>query len=174
MSGEASLTEEPAGVRWPLVLGVVTAVIAAVTIIALILTLSDATRNRDSADEARQQSYEAMILARSLDASIGQSEAFLGRFVISGDKELGRLYFDNWRRAGTQLDALDRTVAYPKTQLLIDRLRRAYLARGDELAAVALRTTYEQNPAALSRYYQAGKSPSLREIDTLLDGIIEQ
>jgi len=56
---------------------------------------------------ARQRSYEAMILARSLDASIGQSEAFLGRFVISGDKDLGRIYFDDWRRAGTLLDALD-------------------------------------------------------------------
>jgi signal transduction histidine kinase/CheY-like chemotaxis protein len=172
MSGEADLTETSYGVRWPFVFGVVGAVLGAITILALVFAVSDATRSRDDALEARQQSYEAMILARSLDASIGQSEAFLGRFVISGDKDLGRLYFDDWRRAGTLLDALDRTSQNPKTQLLIDKLRLIYRTRGEELAAIALRTTYEQNPAALSRYYQAGKSPTLRQISALLDAII--
>jgi len=174
MSGSADFVEPQRGVRWPLILGVAAALAAAVTIIALVLMLSEATHSRDTATLARQKSYEAMILARSLDASIGQSEAFLGRFVISGDKDLGRIYFDDWRRAGTLLDALDRTIDAPATQVLIDRLRRVYLDRGQELSAIALRTNYKQNPAALSRYYMAGKSPSVREIDTLLEQVIER
>jgi signal transduction histidine kinase/ActR/RegA family two-component response regulator len=174
MSGVGDQTESGRGIRWPFVFGVVGAVLGAMTIVALVFAISDATRSRDNALEARQQSYEAMILARTLDASIGQSEAFLGRFVISGDKDLGRLYFDDWRRAGTLLDALDRTSQNPKTQPLIDKLRQTYRTRGDELAAIALRTTYEQNPAALSRYYQAGKSPTLAQIDGLLDQIIDE
>lgn len=173
MSGVSDQDEPSREIRWPFVLGVSGAIFGAMVIVALIFSLRDATRNRDIAEDAQQRSYEAMILARSLDASIGQAEAFLGRFVISGDKDLGRLYFDDWRRAGTQLDALDRMVDDPGTQTMIDQLRTAYRVRGEELAATALRTTYDQNPAALSRYYQAGKSPSLKQISTLLDSIID-
>ena len=173
MAGAPNTEMRSAGVRWALVFGIAAAVSAAVTIIALIFTLNAATRFRDTALDSQQRSYEVMILARSLDASIGQAEAFLGRFVISGDKDLGRIYFDDWRRAGTQLDALDRAIQDPKSQVLIDRLRAAYNQRGDELAAVALRTNYKQNDAALSRYYQVGKARSLARIDTLLEAIID-
>ncbi len=158
--------------RWRLMLGIVIALVGAATIIALVLVLGAATKDRDDALGSRQQSYEAMILARSLDASIGQAEAFLGRFVISGDKDLGRQYLDDWRRAGTQIDALDQMIVDTRTQALIDRLRTAYDVRGKELSAIALRTNYGQNPAALSKYYLAGKSPSLGEIDSLLESVI--
>ena len=173
MVGGIESEKQSVGVRWALVFGIAAAVSAAVTIIALIFTLNNATRFRDTALDSQQRSYEVMILARSLDASIGQAEAFLGRFVISGDKDLGRIYFDDWRRAGTQLDALDRVIDDPKSQVLIDRLRIAYNQRGDELAAVALRTNYKQNDAALSRYYQVGKARSLARIDTFLEAIID-
>ena len=159
--------------RWRLMLGIVIALAGAATIVALVLVLGAATRDRDDALGSRQQSYEAMILARSLDASIGQAEAFLGRFVISGDKVLGRQYLDDWRRAGTQIDALDQMIVDPRTQALIDRLKTAYDVRGKELSAIALRTNYGQNPAALSKYYEAGKSKSLGEIDGLLEAVIE-
>ena len=172
MAGAPDSEMKSASVRWALVFGIAAAISAAVTIIALIFTLNAATRFRDTALDSQQRSYEVMILARSLDASIGQAEAFLGRFVISGDKDLGRIYFDDWRRAGTQLDALDKAIQDPKSQVLIDRLREAYNQRGDELAAVALRTNYKQNDAALSRYYQVGKARSLARIDRLLEAII--
>ncbi len=159
--------------RWRLWLGILLALLAAATIVALVLMLGAATKDRDDALGSRQQSYEAMILARSLDASIGQAEAFLGRFVISGDKDLGRQYLDDWRRAGTQMDALDQMATARETKRLIRQLRNAYAARGAELSAIALRTNYGQNPAALSKYYQAGKSPTLGQIDSLLEAVIE-
>jgi signal transduction histidine kinase/CheY-like chemotaxis protein len=169
MDGESEFDGRP---RWRLMLGVIIALAAAATIVALVLMLGTATKDRDTALDSRRQSYEAMILARSLDASVGQAEAFLGRFVISGDKDLGRQYLDNWRRAGTQIDALDQMIIDPRTQALIEQLRAAYAVRGKELSAIALRTNYGQNPAALSKYYLAGKSPSLLEIDRLLEDVI--
>jgi signal transduction histidine kinase/CheY-like chemotaxis protein len=169
MDGESEIEGGP---RWRLWLGVLLAFSAAATIVALVLMLGTATKDRDTALDSRQQSYEAMILARSLDASVGQAEAFLGRFVISGDKDLGRQYLDDWRRAGTQIDALDQMIIAPKTKQLIAQLRTAYAARGKELSAIALRTNYGQNPAALSKYYLAGKSPTLGQIDGLLEAVI--
>ena len=169
MDGETETDGRP---RWRLMLGIVLALAAAATIVALVLMLGTATKDRDTALDSRRESYEAMILARSLDASVGQAEAFLGRFVISGDKDLGRQYLDDWRRAGTQIDALDKMIEDPKTQALIGQLRTAYDVRGKELSAIALRTNYGQNPAALSKYYLAGKSPSLGQIDNLLEAVI--
>jgi signal transduction histidine kinase len=169
MDGEIEIEGRP---RWRLMLGILLALAGAATIVALVLMLGAATKDRDTALDSRRESYEAMILARSLDASVGQAEAFLGRFVISGDKDLGRQYLDDWRRAGTQLDALDKMIEAPKTQNLINQLRTAYDVRGKELSAIALRTNSGQNPGALWKYYQAGKSPSLGEIDRLLEAVI--
>ena len=169
MDGEIEIEGLP---RWRLMLGILLALAGGATIFALVLMLGAATRDRDTALGSQQKSYEAMILARSLDASIGQAEAFLGRFVISGEKDLGRQYLDDWRRAGTQIDALDQMITAPKTKRLIGQLRTAYAERGKELSAIALRTNYGQNPAALSKYYLAGKSPTLGQIDRLLEAVI--
>ena len=169
MDGDIEIEGLP---RWRLMLGTLLALAGGATIFALVLMLGAATRDRDTALGSQQKSYEAMILARSLDASIGQAEAFLGRFVISGEKDLGRQYLDDWRRAGTQIDALDQMITAPKTKRLIGQLRTAYAERGKELSAIALRTNYGQNPAALSKYYLAGKSPTLGQIDRLLEAVI--
>ena len=169
MDGDIEIEGLP---RWRLILGTLLALAGGATIFALVLMLGAATRDRDTALGSQQKSYEAMILARSLDASIGQAEAFLGRFVISGEKDLGRQYLDDWRRAGTQIDALDQMITAPKTKRLIGQLRTAYAERGKELSAIALRTNYGQNPAALSKYYLAGKSPTLGQIDRLLEAVI--
>ncbi len=142
--------------------------------IALVVVLNVSIRQRDAAIARQQSSYEVMILARQLDASIGESEAMLGRFVISGkdEKRFGRLYFDGWRRAAAEIEALDRAVSDPPTQRLINQLREVYNARGQELADVALRTNYGQNPQALSLFYDAGRSASVAQISRLLDAIV--
>ncbi|MFM9976723.1 MAG: ATP-binding protein [Sphingomonadaceae bacterium] len=158
-------------VRWWVVGGIAGAVIVFATIAALVFTWRDATRERDAALGWQRQSYEVMVLSRTLDASIGKSEASLGRFVVSGDKAVGRLFVDQWAQAGTLLDRLDRQITDPRTQRLIDALREAYGARGTELTDIALRTNYEQNAQALSKYYTAGRSDSLRRITQLLDRV---
>jgi signal transduction histidine kinase len=157
-------------------LAIAAGTIAALIVVALVVVLNITIRERDAAIARQQTSYEVMILARQLDASIGESEAVLGRFVISGKKDggtFGRLYYDLWRRAGAEIEALDKAVSDPPTQALIDQLRKTYADRGQELAAVALRTNYGQNPQALSLFYSAGRSANVARISSLLDAIVD-
>ncbi|WP_307089531.1 ATP-binding protein [Sphingomonas faeni] len=152
---------------------VVMGLLGTAVLVALIVTLGHANRQRDRALELQAHSYDVMILARTLSGTIARSEASLGRYVISGDKQLGQLYFDEWLLAGTQIDRLDRiTNDNPGQQPRVDRLRAAYDSRGRELSLTALNTSFGKNGQAFARYYQARKSPTLAEINTTLDTLI--
>ena len=151
------------------------ALLGTVVLIALILTLGSANRQRDAALRRQVHSYDVMILARTLSGTIARAEATLGRYVISGDRQLGQLYVDDWQQAGGELDRLDQiTHDNHEQQLRIDRLRTAYVTRGNELSLIALSTNYKLNRQALARYYQARQAPSLTEIDAQLDQIIDR
>ena len=151
---------------------VVIVLAAIVSLAALVLTLSNANRQRDAALDAQRRSYNVMVLTRTLSGSIARAEASLGRYVISGDRALGQLYSDEWESAGAQLDRLDRiTGADAVQQRRIDALRAAYLKRGEKLDLIALATRYGRNAQALARYYAARRAPALEEIARQLDGI---
>ena len=173
MRSEARTAAQGGGARWRIAMLVVMGLLGAAVLVALIVTLGHANRQRDRALELQAHSYDVMILARTLSGTIARSEASLGRYVISGDKQLGQLYFDEWLLAGTQIDRLDRiTNDNPAQQPRVDRLRAAYDSRGRELSLTALNTSYGKNGQALARYYQARKSPTLAEINTTLDTLI--
>src|ERR1700712_3135985 len=106
---------------------VLSGILAIGVVAALIVALATATRQRDAALGWQQHSYEVMILARELDATMAKSEATLGRFVISGNKDVGRTYFDAWRRAGTLLDKLtSETSDRPEQRAMIAALRESF------------------------------------------------
>ncbi len=157
--------------RWGAILLALLALAGAGVVATLAYSTVSTTTNRDSAVEAQQHSYEVMILARDLDATLASAEATLGRLVISGDKRIGQTYAESWRRAGMLLDRLAQQSGANR-RLQVGALRRAYEARGAELGAVALRTTYRQNDAALSQYYEAGKSPTLARLKDGVDALI--
>ena len=160
---------------WRTITLVVVALLGVAVLVALVTTLGEANRQRDRALELQSHSYDVMVLGRTLSATIARSEASLGRYVISGDKQLGRLYFDDWRLAGDQIGRLDElTWDSREQQQRIERLRIAYRTRGDELSLTALSTTYGKNNQALSRYYAARKAPALAEMDDLLEEIIRR
>jgi signal transduction histidine kinase/CheY-like chemotaxis protein len=143
-------------------------------VVALIVILSDTTAQRDRALKAQSHSYDVMILARTLSGTIAHAEAALGRYVMSRDQLVGREYYDEWSSAGNQIDRLDAlTNDNPMQQHLIDQLRATYEARGQELAVTALSTSYKKDSQAYSRFYAAGKSATLRDIDRQLDAIID-
>ncbi|TCP72338.1 phospho-acceptor domain-containing protein [Sphingomonas sp. PP-CE-1G-424] len=170
---EVETAAQRGGERWRVAMLVAMGLLGAAVLVALIVTLGNANRQRDRALELQAHSYDVMILARTLSGTIAQSEASLGRYVISGDKQLGQLYFDEWLLAGTQIDRLDRiTNDNPEQQSRVDRLRAAYDSRGQELSMTALNTSYGKNGQALARYYQSRKSPTLAEINTTLDTLI--
>ena len=150
------------------------AVVGVVVAASLFLILSDATHQRDRALALQSHSYDVMILTRTLSGTMARAEAALGRYVISGDQLLGRQYYEQWEDAGQQIDRLERTTADNPTQKrAIDRLRRAYRERGEELSVTALSTSYGRNRQAYARYFQLGSSPSLSRIDTELNAITD-
>lgn len=158
---------------WRTITLVVMALLGAAVLVGLIATLSSANRQRDSALRLQAHSYDVMILARTLSSTIARSEASLGRYVISGDKQLGRLYFEEWVLAGTQLNRLERlTFDNPEQRGRIVELRRAYEDRGRELSLTALSTNYGKNSQALARYYQGRNAPTLIAINRTLDLVI--
>ncbi len=160
---------------WRIVALVALALLGAGVLAALIVSQSEANRQRDRALALQTHSYQVMILARTLSGTIARSEASLGRYVISGDRQLGQLYYAQWQQAGEQLDLLDRlTDDNGEQQPRIDALRRAYQARGEELSLTALSTAYKRNDQALARYYQARKAASLQTIDATLDRITDR
>src|SRR3569832_1958024 len=174
MSGNEADAAPSGGLRskWRTIMLVVTAALGAFVLIALVITVGNANREREHALQLQRHSYEVMILARTLSGTIAQSEASLGRYVISADAGLGQLYFDQWKQAGDQIDRLDQiTDDNPTLQRPIDALRVAFKSRGDELATIALSTRYKQ-PQALSRYYAARQAPALAQINRLLETII--
>ncbi len=174
MDGEAGeFAPLRGGAPWRTITLVAMAILGAVTLAALILTVGGANRQRDRALVAQGRSYDVMIVARTLAGTIARSEASLGRYVTSGDRSLGQLYFDQWRSAATQIAYLDRlTTGDPAQQRRIDALRRAYGDRGEELSLIALSTRYAKNAQALALYYKARDASSLRLIDRSLARII--
>ncbi|MGN6374746.1 MAG: ATP-binding protein, partial [Sphingomonas sp.] len=176
MSGEDREQEAAPGLiarHWRTTMLVVTAVLGFAVLAGLIATLSAADRQRNRALQLQAHSYEVMIEASNLAGTMANAEASLGRYVISGDKQLGQIFSDQWNRAGDQLDQLDRSItAGTEQQKRIDSLRNAYAERGQELALTALNTTYRQNNQALARYYKARSSDSLKQINKLLTAII--
>jgi len=155
------------------ILLVLMGVFGVAVLFGLIVTLGEANRQRDRAIRLQSHSYDIMVLARTLDGTIAQAEASLGRFVISGDKQLGRLYSDNWRLAGNQIDRLTRLASWNDSQIpRLARLRDAYQQRGEELSLIARSTNYGKNSQALSLYYRAREAPSLEAIGRVLEEVI--
>ena len=169
--GEAS-DEDTSRSIWRTITLVVVAALGVFVLVALILTLGDANRQRDRALKLQTHSYEVMILSANLSGTIARAEASLGRYVISADTNLGQTYSADWQLAGQQLARLDRiTRDNAEQQALIIPLRRAFDARGADLSTIALNTFYKRNGQAIPLYYKARQSASLSQIDDLLDKI---
>ncbi|WP_456299950.1 ATP-binding protein [Sphingomonas jeddahensis] len=173
------MADEGAGARgglasaWRTITLVVMGVLGVGVLVALILTLGEANKQRNRAVSLQSHSYDVMVLAGRLSGTIARSEASLGRYVISGDQQLGQLYYEDWRRAGDQISRLSKLTRDNEEQhVLIDKLRVAYRARGEQLSLIALSTNYGKNAQALARFYQARESRALDDINQALDSII--
>ena len=141
---------------------------------ALLYFAGTAAQERDEALAEQRRSYEIMTLARRLDASIARSEATLARYVVGMDKDVGRVYQDQWKNASAELEALRLATREDAGQArLLAKLSEAFRTRGAMLSDIALRTNYDQKIAALGKYYQASKDPGLARISTLLDQIVD-
>ncbi|WP_380875169.1 hypothetical protein ACFB49_03620 [Sphingomonas sp. DBB INV C78] len=155
--------------RW---LATATALAAGALLIGLVFLVASSNRQRDAALVRERHSYEVVIVSRALDAALARSEAALGRFVVSSDKQTGALYYDEWRRAGRLLYRLQElTRDDPHQAALGAELQRLYELRGRELAAPASQSNYRKGWEAVGLFYQAGQAVSLSRINEILTEI---
>ncbi|MEY4270319.1 MAG: hypothetical protein RLZZ58_1535 [Pseudomonadota bacterium] len=171
MTDDDRIDREPTANLWAPGLA---ALLLAGLVVALIFQLGQASRARDAALVAQGRSYEIIYLAKSLDASINRAEAALGRFAVGiENKDDGRVFQSEWRRAGATITALERRVRRDPAQMArLTKLKLNFLERGTSLSGVALSANYRQNMAAISKFYAASKSITVNVADRELDAIV--
>lgn len=161
--------------NWRLLLLGALAIAGVLVLGALILIQQRTDRERDSAIALQQHSFEVILRANQLSGGIAAAEAALGRYVVSADRNLGQQYTDQWSRAGEQLQRLRQlTGDNDPQQRQIRALQRAFAERGKELDATALYTTYKRDRDAWGAYYQVRESAARKQVETLLEDIVEQ
>src|SRR5687768_5605744 len=86
------------------------AIVATILLILLVVMVTLSNRARDEALKLERHTYDVMLLARTVDATIARSEAALGRFVLDEERATGTIYYSEWRLAGRQIGQLQRLV----------------------------------------------------------------
>ena len=149
------------------------AIVATILLIGLVVMVTLTNRARDEALAWERHSYDVMLLARTVDATIARSEAALGRYVLDEEDRTGSLYYAEWRRAGRQIQQLQRIADSPEQEARLLRLEELYRTRGRELAAAATRAAAGQDSGGVPLFYQAGRSPTGPALRGLLEEIAQ-
>jgi signal transduction histidine kinase/CheY-like chemotaxis protein len=148
------------------------ALFAAVLLVALIVMVTLSNRSREDALDFERHTYDVMLLTRTVDATIARAEAALGRFVMDEEQSTGTVYYTEWRRAGRQIDELQRQASLDRRQAARVRdLRRLYETRGAELALAANAAGRRTGAESVAYFYQAGRSQTLPALRSQLDQI---
>ena len=157
---------------WRVLAAAFLALTALALLVAVVMMVARSNSARDAALTREQHSWEVMVVTRSLDGSLARAEAALGRYVLSGDRRTGTIYGDEWRLARAQLRQLQRlTGSEPDQQPLVDRLERLLPKREQELSGAVTYANMRKGMDAISLYYRAGESPSVRAISDTLERI---
>jgi len=148
------------------------ALLAAVLLVALIVMVALSNRSREDALDYERHTYDVMLLTRTVDATIARAEAALGRFVMDEQQSTGTVYYTEWRRAGRQIDELQRQASQdPEQAARVRELRRLYNLRGAELALAANAAGRRTGSESVAYFYQAGQSRTLPALRSGLDAI---
>ncbi|MEM8696235.1 MAG: ATP-binding protein [Pseudomonadota bacterium] len=142
---------------------------------ALVYLMIESNNERDAAALSERQSFETIMAARSIEESIAQSEAALGRFIINGDSTPANIYRNERRAANRQIDRLQRIVRdNPEQAERAARLEEFHDAYTRELAAAARLASTGRNFDALSRYNSVTNSQNGVAALGTLEQITEQ
>lgn len=146
--------------------------IAVLAAVAVIQQRTDA--ERDQAIARQQHTFDVIMRANQLSGAIAGAEAALGRYVVSADRKLGQQYGAQWERATEQLTRLRQLTADNGDQRArMIRLKRAFDARGKELANTALYSAYKRHSDAWGSYYQVRSSPARSELEQVLNEVVD-
>jgi signal transduction histidine kinase/CheY-like chemotaxis protein len=137
------------------------ALIAALILLGMVLLVAMSNRARDTALALERQSYDVMLLVRTVDTTISRSEAALGRFVLDENvKTSGAIYSDQWRLAGHQINQLETLVRHnPAQRARIAELKLLFDERGQQLARAARAAAAKQGEGGTAIYYSTSKDP---------------
>lgn len=151
------------------------AVVATILLIALVVMVTITNRDRDRALAWERHTRDVIMLTQAVDATIARSEAALGRFVVDERHDTANLYYTDWRLAGWQIERLRQMVVGDAKQLAyVAQLNALYAQRGQELSIAARAATQKKTGYGLGYYYEAGKSPTLPALRSLLDAIADR
>ena len=154
-----ALRERPSG-TWRGVLASAGALLATLLLVGMLFLVNQSNAARDAALESERQSYDVMLLTRTVDGSVARAEAALGRYVTDELQETGTLYYNQWLLAGQQIRALERlTRNNPQQYDRVAEAKRLFGQRGGELAAAAQAAGAGKGTGGIPFFYQAGKSP---------------
>jgi signal transduction histidine kinase/ActR/RegA family two-component response regulator len=145
-----------------------------IVVLGALITIQQRTDyERDQAIALQQHTFDVILRANQLSAAIASAEAALGRYVVSGDQSLGRQFVDQWGQADDQLVRLKAITAdNPHQQVQITALHRAFEARGKELNATALYSTYRRDRDAWGAYYNVRASNARTQVERHLATIV--
>ena len=154
-------------------LAIALALLASLGLIALTVLVTNSNSQRDAALAAQRESFEIIILTRSLVSQTDRAEAALGRYVVSLKEPLGRLYVDEWRRAGLSIARLRKvTRNNPAQARLAEELQGIYTERGALLSAAALHIRYKQKMQGLRAYHDTGLHPTADKLAATVEQIV--
>jgi signal transduction histidine kinase/ActR/RegA family two-component response regulator len=163
MAGEDmyAMSGERSSGAWRGVVAIGGAALAALLLVALMLMVTSSNRAREQALVSERQSYDVMLLTRTLDGTIARAEAALGRYVLDEKDETGSLYYAEWRQASRIVGQLQRLVRGNQEQSArVEALRRLFEARSGELHPAAVAARAKRGSGGVSLFYQAGMSPT--------------
>ena len=154
-------------------LAIALALLAALGLIALTMLVANSNQQRDEALAAQRKSFEVIILTRSLVSQTNRAEAALGRYVVSLKDPPGRLFVDEWRRAGLSIARLRQVTRDDTVQArLAERLQSIYSERGALLSAAALHIRYKQKMQGLRAYHDTGLHPTTNALAATVEQIV--
>jgi signal transduction histidine kinase/CheY-like chemotaxis protein len=158
---------------WRMVLLGVLALVGTGVLVILLNLQATTDRERDAALDRQARTYEVIIRAGQLSASIADAEASLGRYVVSGDAAVGRQFADKWAQASEHLNRLAiQTAGDPLQQGRIKKLRDAFATRAKELGDTAGYTVHKRNRDALGSYYQNSATLARAETELALRELV--
>ncbi len=159
---------------WRTALMIVVALLGTGVLILLLINLRAADVQRQAAFARQSDSYEILVLTQCFGAASASAEAMLSRYVVAGEPGLSQNYATDWDDAGDKLSGLERRLrGNPEQAAHVARLRRAYNARGAELARIADATRLGRDATARNYFSSASNSPHLAALTREASAIFE-
>jgi len=146
------------------------AFIATLILLAMVVLVAMSNHQRDQALDGERHAYDVNLLTRSVDASIANAEAALGRFVLDEDvRSSGNIYYSQWRLAGQQIHQLEQLVrSQPEQRNRVIELEKLYQIRGQEFALAARATVAKQGSGGTGYFYQAAQAKTGKQLTAKL------